>query len=515
MSTANDILEHAQAKIDAQILDLQERIRSLRSSRNALSLIHRLPPEVMTQIFRWLQLFYRGNMEQDGRDAASLTKWIEVTHVSQYWRDIALNSKALYSTILTHNLAYSKEVLKLSGSAALSLVDSVDFRTAKLWDTEELRDLIVAALPRIRNLWLGNWGSTFLEPHIKQSNLVLEELCLWRWRPFIPTLFPSSLRYLRLYWCPFESYEWLPRLSSMVELVIIGSYDQLHMTVDTILNILDQMPRLISLELAATCESISTQGERASRITPQLQYLKVYDPLDPIIELLLWLTFAPRFIMDLNIRTPLDSTVDSLPILFEQVGRHLRASSMVHHTAKFIWDPNSYGRESDICISEGIEEKPYFQYHRRVRESDSFRTWLTATKALPLGDIESLTMDMPYDASDWCDTPWHGTTTLRRLVLPNEQASSTFLEYLTSPAGIHAPFKSLEELSLHDIHYGREFKSKVQATLSARNKLGFKLRKLAFHHCNISGDSIKQLSKVVDEVEQDGGKKKGKKGNRA
>ncbi|TFK69275.1 hypothetical protein BDN72DRAFT_733074, partial [Pluteus cervinus] len=101
--------------IDQQILVLQERIRSLRSTRNTLSLIHRLPPEVMAQIFKQFQGFYRGS----GRRVTSLTQWIKVTHISQHWRNIAQSCKTLYTTILTQNLPYSQEMLKHSGQAAL------------------------------------------------------------------------------------------------------------------------------------------------------------------------------------------------------------------------------------------------------------------------------------------------------------------------------------------------------------------------------------------------------------
>ncbi|TFK62433.1 hypothetical protein BDN72DRAFT_777086, partial [Pluteus cervinus] len=119
---SKDVLKHARAKIDAEIQVLQDRIRSLRSSRNTLAPIHRLPPEVMTQIFMWVQLLYRGTLERNAIDAAFLPKWIRATHVCQHWRGVALSSKALYTTILSQNLKYSQAVLDLSGSASLSLI---------------------------------------------------------------------------------------------------------------------------------------------------------------------------------------------------------------------------------------------------------------------------------------------------------------------------------------------------------------------------------------------------------
>ncbi|TFK59928.1 hypothetical protein BDN72DRAFT_850962, partial [Pluteus cervinus] len=68
---SKEILQREQEKIDAEILVLQERIRTLRSSRNTLSFVYRLPPEVVTQIFKWTQLHYRGNLDTDAYTVAA------------------------------------------------------------------------------------------------------------------------------------------------------------------------------------------------------------------------------------------------------------------------------------------------------------------------------------------------------------------------------------------------------------------------------------------------------------
>ncbi|TFK68720.1 hypothetical protein BDN72DRAFT_727131, partial [Pluteus cervinus] len=104
--------------IDKEILMLQECIRSLRSTRNALSPIHRLPPEVLEQIFKQLQHLYRGRE----RWPTSLYQWIMVTHVSQRWRYSAQSCQSLYSTLFIENLRYSQEMLERSGGVALELI---------------------------------------------------------------------------------------------------------------------------------------------------------------------------------------------------------------------------------------------------------------------------------------------------------------------------------------------------------------------------------------------------------
>ncbi|TFK62749.1 hypothetical protein BDN72DRAFT_882457 [Pluteus cervinus] len=133
----NDIVEHARKKIDAEILVLRERIRSLRSSRNALSPIHRLPPEVMAQIFLSTAL-----SRKSGR------KWALRCVPSKMD-----SSHPRFTTLEEYGLDFENP---RSGPVALSFIDSVNYGEQKLWDTQDFQELVVAALPRVRNLWLDH-----------------------------------------------------------------------------------------------------------------------------------------------------------------------------------------------------------------------------------------------------------------------------------------------------------------------------------------------------------------------
>ncbi|TFK59930.1 hypothetical protein BDN72DRAFT_567236 [Pluteus cervinus] len=508
MPDVDDTLENARAKIDAEILALQQRIRVLCSSRNALSLIHRLPIETMAEIFKWVQILYHGTLGLDGGNSASLPKWMQVTHVSQHWRNTALSSKALYSTILSQNPKYSEEIFKRSGSARLTLIDSVGARAGRAWDTPDFRGLVVAALPRVRKLCLHPKSSGFIFPLLKTSRLSLEELCLYDWNDFAPTMFPTSLRYLQLWSCSFESFQWLSPLSNMVELTIITTSHVKPISVDALLNALDAMPRLISLRLSILCKLAATPVNRGSPITPKLQHLDIRDHPDFIVQFLPWLSFAPRFTMNIFVHALSYSAADSLSMTFEKVGLHLLASSMVLHTAHFIWTPSNSSIAADISCFEEAQDKPCFRLHHQIRkEKDILRTWLEGAKVLPIGDVESLIMNAPCDVVDWSDGPWRSLPKLRQLVLHNKQASSTLIKYLIATADeTDTPFESLEELSLYDVEYGRNLKSKFHAVLTGRmEKLGIKLRKLAFHNCGIYRGSMEQLFDVVDEVEVHGG----------
>ncbi|TFK71000.1 hypothetical protein BDN72DRAFT_838240 [Pluteus cervinus] len=321
-------------------------------------------------------------------------------------------------------------------------------------------------------------------------------------------MLPNSLRHLHLYWSPLESYEWLSSLSNVVWLHLSYSFANAgrEVAVDTILNVLDGMPQLVSLELLYMFHSASPEVERISPITAQLQDLKLSDNLHTVIKFLPWLSFAPRFTIDIRLsesNAPAFST--NCPLLFTQLGHHLKASLMVIRIADF-----SLFRLGVTCF-EGVGESPCLQLYSVLRIDDIDRSWIINAEELPLAAVEALTTDALCSAADWGNSRWHNIPTLRRLTLGNDQTSSAFLHHLVAEgqrSSEHIPFASLEELSLHGLNYGRNLKLRVQTTLAERMERGAKLRKLAFRDCKVSEDSIKQLSKVVDVVEQHTSEKK-------
>ncbi|TFK65513.1 hypothetical protein BDN72DRAFT_773273, partial [Pluteus cervinus] len=82
-------------KIDEEMMSLQESIRRLRMERNALSPIYCLSPEVLAQIF----VDVRDEFELAYVDIERRRGWTVVAQISQYWREVALESSTLWSTI--------------------------------------------------------------------------------------------------------------------------------------------------------------------------------------------------------------------------------------------------------------------------------------------------------------------------------------------------------------------------------------------------------------------------------
>ena len=94
------------SSIDREIARLKESIRALKSPRNELSPISRLPAEILCNIFSLIE----DNIFSSGRSPKS---WTNFSRVSQHWRSTALSAPELWSKIpLSYPRRWVQEMLK-------------------------------------------------------------------------------------------------------------------------------------------------------------------------------------------------------------------------------------------------------------------------------------------------------------------------------------------------------------------------------------------------------------------
>ncbi|TFY78206.1 hypothetical protein EWM64_g5801 [Hericium alpestre] len=89
-----DAVVHARQLLDDELSAMHLAMCSLRTRRNALSLISALPAEILARIFK----FYAA-LEPSMRYRGHRLGWIKATHVCRRWRDIALQFPGLWSDI--------------------------------------------------------------------------------------------------------------------------------------------------------------------------------------------------------------------------------------------------------------------------------------------------------------------------------------------------------------------------------------------------------------------------------
>ncbi|KAG2012936.1 hypothetical protein CC2G_009886 [Coprinopsis cinerea AmutBmut pab1-1] len=137
LSVSNDAAEERAQRaarrdfIDSRIAELQEEIRKWKSNRNELSEISRLPPEVLSRVFMHYQRLCASStrISKFGRILRPFD-WTKVTHVSRYWRDVALAFPELWSNIqATTSPRWAQVMFERAKQAPISLTFSSNSST--------------------------------------------------------------------------------------------------------------------------------------------------------------------------------------------------------------------------------------------------------------------------------------------------------------------------------------------------------------------------------------------------
>ncbi|TFK54116.1 hypothetical protein OE88DRAFT_1805912 [Heliocybe sulcata] len=118
--------KHELHELDRQINERIKELSKLRSQRNGITPISKLPPEVLTQIFSICS-----QMEPFGPPypyGPTTPPWIKITHVCRHWREIALNCSSLWHVIEFISPRWTAEMLKRSKNAPLVVKADLTYR---------------------------------------------------------------------------------------------------------------------------------------------------------------------------------------------------------------------------------------------------------------------------------------------------------------------------------------------------------------------------------------------------
>ncbi|KAI0782810.1 hypothetical protein C8Q75DRAFT_786213 [Abortiporus biennis] len=153
---ANDspaVIENARKQLEDGIEQHRQTIISMQYRLNELTLVARLPPELLSEIFQC----YVTTTLVDWRPYQPY-RWIRLTHVCHHWRNVALRSPRLWADIaMTSNLEWMKELISRSCQVPLNLT----MARSELGSGVFRR--VVQELPRARQLMIR------LEPYTYHS----------------------------------------------------------------------------------------------------------------------------------------------------------------------------------------------------------------------------------------------------------------------------------------------------------------------------------------------------------
>lgn len=341
-------VQEAVQRVDAQILHHLGLVQELKSERNTLMPISRLPAEILARIFHEV----RGNNghNQDNSDAGpSFTEvvsscepsleWISISHVSRHWRDVAINEASLWTDPPLLNLKGTMIMLERSRMATIPAI---------ALKVEELDKRVVTALtphiPRVAVLVIPTMAPGTLKQALSSlpptatklealsiNTLIKTKYGEWTWyRRFTrvgldeAVAFPDNilchtpkLRHLQLNGIAIKSDS--PLLSHLTTLSMSGIPEKNKPTPQQFRTMIQSAPYLESLELKDACPSFGSnqQKEWTSPVLMQyLEYLNIEDTIPRLIYFFRTVS-ATHLLNDLNIYVEfVEGSVSDLPFLF-------------------------------------------------------------------------------------------------------------------------------------------------------------------------------------------------------
>ncbi|KII86849.1 hypothetical protein PLICRDRAFT_700122 [Plicaturopsis crispa FD-325 SS-3] len=333
--STSDLVDLAQSCIDDESARVQLQLCALKTRRNTLSLVSRLPPEILSNVFIWHAAIAREH-PPDPKQGARV-KWIEATNLCRHWRYVALDSPRLWNRIVARTPFWTEELLRRSRSAPL-MIESV---SPELRSHDEFvrrsTEMALMHIPRVVSLRLKAEGpdmehylATLAAPAHAVEILVLQNESVFS--SIAPALdgfctgLSPALRHLDLSRC---SIPWnLMPLHNLTALKLKNPLSR--MTVRQMLSILRRTPSLETLLLCFACliESHSDLQENAIEL-PKLTSLRLYEATPECAGLLVPLVFpaTTTVVVDCNLEfyDPDLPTIVSLVDAISKVGQGLRS----------------------------------------------------------------------------------------------------------------------------------------------------------------------------------------------
>ncbi|KAJ6588122.1 hypothetical protein B0H19DRAFT_1300655 [Mycena capillaripes] len=222
--------------------------RALRTRRNSLASISRLPPEVLAPI---LNLCPTMDADRPEFRTGNFVLGLTISHVCRRWREIAMKSSNFWSGIVLSRPQWALEMLNRSRAAPLMV--GVDLGSSATTNVAA-RDVVLAQLWRIRELHLNMPRNSHNVPAaLSHPAPILERFHLWYEgpTPFFVTakLFENEvprLRHLSLRYCLLHTTS--PLWHNLVSLELVHASMDLSMD-EFLLFVLTRMPHLRALML--------------------------------------------------------------------------------------------------------------------------------------------------------------------------------------------------------------------------------------------------------------------------
>ena len=510
----------ARSVIDQNIARLEENIRALKSSRNQLSPISRLPPEVLCNIFSFIE-------DRSKSQARSPESWTNFSRVSQYWRSLALSAPELWTNIPFIYPRWAEEMLTRSKMAKLTLRVDLEYQSALSRVLDPIKTCL-SQITRLEEINISDASGSVLEKifqDLPKSAPQLHTFHITSPQPrhlsgpdftidedfFTDT---ERLRCVHLVRCKIN---WDSRLlTSLTRLT-------LHHTLKDssfiqFLHALQRMPALTELDLESSIPYDSKPSSYPLVDLPCLRVLRIMSGFDIVTTTLRHMTFPSTTALNLichetqfnrinfsSFLSVLDAkflssfVIRSLSLQDLDITMQTGLRFLVRSTTNVLFSPGgldlvltwansnlqTYSKALIVAFN-AMNLRTLIQLHLSTSYYIDSKTWLKTFGRLPLLERVYVKNDAAYS---FLETLCHKTKAADRSIAAYRSVSFPKLRYICMNG---TRFESISVDELMDILMERyERKAEIQA--------------LRLEDChNIFKDDIEKLCEIVVDVDWDG-----------
>ncbi|TFY69661.1 hypothetical protein EVG20_g3049 [Dentipellis fragilis] len=533
-SSDPESIERARAFLEREIQDVYSAAAALRSRRNMIPRINRLPPEVLAQVFAWLQVDDPLQFNSSRHHQLDMRQrnigWVRASHVCRFWRQAALEYPALWSTMPLTLSKWMKEAFVRSKEAPLVLRY---VRSGAAGD--ESLFLALAELRRIKVLDLNGVAS--------EESLELIHDYLVQPAPLLETAKLACLRVLRYGDAEpipdnlFGGYT--PRLLSLIlshyqiswQLPILRSRTLVHLeirrpsgrrpTMIEILAGLQNLPQLDTLALERALPTPLQEDEVPQEFAhqlnlPNLTLLTVIDEVHSCAHFLSRIVFPRAARVNLHCKCDTveggaDKVSAILPFITAQTypyGVMPDDYRPIH--ALLISDsrPDLTLRAWDTVDIDDIQRYAFRPAKLSVVLSSTHTNPATLDgvvdlcTSMHLQDLKMLDIHVPsirITVEEWARLFGEAKQVVRASV--SGFAAGTFVQYLAAQPLSYIPFPKLQILTLKNVDFQKDnWHEECAKYLTERNAHCGQLRQLRLECCKTTKEWVDSLGREVGEI---------------
>lgn len=514
----------AQTLIDQEILEMTESIRALKTRRNEISPVSKLPPELLCKIFELVQqsgpggsMFHR---------LSDLFRWTKITHVSRRWMEIAKGDTSLWTniTITGRWPEWEQEVLVRSQNSPISLWVPTGTMQLDYWKKLVVAERALTQLHRVTRLTIEGLYPYDLHRILSSPNLphptLLRSLKLTtsfresngslpsKTSKVFDEIFPSASGLVSLSLSGY-GVEWNPLFfSNLRRLKIVNTPMSFRPSVSAVLSALSSAQKLESLILVNFLVKSDEPQPQVVHL-PRLYRLHLTETATAASGFIPLLTFRDdvNICVECNTEVVSQSQFNTLLRIFDRSGtqriRHLSLADSALSQDIHAWEESQENNtESSVGISHFLRPPDIsLSLDQQLGLHGVGNPILQACRIMPLQYLESLNLDanLSIQSEEWVEV-FGPLRQLKWMTLGTGAAMALFHAILSYDQTI---IPSLQHLYIKLTLLGPSPISEMRQALLKRQEQGIRITNLIlFDSSHLSVEDISGLKEVVTCVKQ-------------